>query len=81
MCRAQAINFPGMLDTGSQRSLMKNSLFQKLKHEINPSKNGQPSFLFTASGAKMPVLGCATINFHIDGLEFSHDFIIVEGYQ
>src|SRR6266496_814255 len=78
MCKSQAVQFPAMIDSGSQRSLIKNSLFQKLKTKINPPKNGEPTFLYNASDGKMPVIGVATINLNISGLHFIHDFIVME---
>src|SRR6266496_429598 len=78
MCKSQAVQFPAMIDSGSQRSLIKNSLFQKLKTKINPPKNGQPTFLYNASDGKMPVIGVATIDLNISGLHFIHDFIVME---
>src|SRR6266568_165962 len=78
MCKSQAVQFPAMIDSGSQRSLIKNSLFQKLKIKINPPKNGEPTFLYNASDGKMPVIGVATINLNISGLHFIHDFIVME---
>ncbi len=78
MCKSQAVQFPAMIDSGSQRSLIKNSLFQKLKIKINPPKNGEPPFLYNASDGKMPVIGVATIDLNISGLHFIHNFIVME---
>ncbi len=71
-------NFPGMLDTGSPRSLIKNSLVQKFRIKINPPQKGQPTFLYNASDNRMPVLGYINLKFHIDGLKFCQNFMVVE---
>src|SRR6266496_2154127 len=78
MCKSQAVQFPAMIDSGSQRSLIKNPLFQKFKIKINPPKNGEPPFLYNASDGKMPVIGVATIDLNISGLHFIHNFIVME---
>jgi len=77
-CRAQAIDFPAVLVTGSSGSLIKNSLLQILKIKINPPQDGQPTFILSASQTKLPVLGIATLQIDIAGPQFTQDFIVVE---
>src|SRR6266496_4705283 len=78
MCQAQALKFPGLLDTGSPRSLIKTSLVQKLKIKISPPKIGQPMFLLTASDQKMSLRGTAILSLKIAGLQFNQEFIVVD---
>lgn len=71
------VNIAGLLDTGSQVTLMQQSLF--VKHFSEYTVNNVPSYvkLKAANGLKIPCIGYALMDFKIEGVEINQKGVFV----
>ena len=69
-------NVQCLVDTGSVKSVISNSLIPKLGLKIEESTDEDP--LLTADGTHLKILGYTDINFYTHGLLIPHSFTVVQ---
>jgi hypothetical protein len=71
----------GLLDSGSCRTIVKESLARKLNIEFRPAAAGDRKFLYAAQGARLHVAGYCTVEFIIGGLIFDYEVCCVSNIE
>lgn len=71
----------GLLDSGSCRTIIKESFARKLNLKFRPPATGDRKFLYAAQGAKLHVAGYSMVEFNISGLIFNYEVCCVTNVE
>ena len=66
-----------LVDSGATKTLMSQTIAEKLGLKIEPLTTGDLSMLFSADGNALAIIGKARVDFNIAGLKLVHDVNIV----